>query len=139
MRDIFCVKTVGRRKNSVAILKLIPGSGQLKVNGKSVQDFFAKDVHRISKIYKPLWVSMSVNFDVTVKIQGGGLQSQASALQLALIRALIRGQPKNRQLFRKYIATTSDSRSKERRKYGLKKARKSPQFSKRSTNFKIAR
>jgi small subunit ribosomal protein S9 len=82
-------------------------------------------------VYQPFRVSFNLNFDVRVKIHGGGLKSQAEALQLALSRALVIVQPRSQNLFREYQFLTRDPREKERRKYGLKKARKAPQFSKR--------
>jgi len=125
----FFAKTVGRRKIAVANLELVPGSGQIYVNG--CLKYFAGNPSRLLRIRRPFLVFDNLNFDVKAKVQGGGLQSQASALKLALARALVVVQPRNQNLFREYHFLTRDSRRKERRKYGLKKARKAPQFSKR--------
>jgi small subunit ribosomal protein S9 len=124
-------KTVGRRKTAVANLKLIPGSGQINVNGYSVREFFSGRVSRLYITKEPFRIITNQTFDANVKIQGGGLQRQAEALKLALSRALVRTSPKTKYLFREHSFLTRDSRKKERRKYGLKKARKSKQFSKR--------
>lgn len=127
----FFAKTVGRRKIAVANLELIPGSGKIQVNGRTAETFFSNYPNRIYLVYQPFRVSFNLNFDVRVKIHGGGLKSQAEALQLALSRALVIVQPRSQNLFREYQFLTRDPREKERRKYGLKKARKAPQFSKR--------
>ena len=132
MKDnIFFTKTVGRRKTAVANIKLVPGSGKIQVNNQKAKKFFVSYPDRFLVIEKPCFNSSHVNFDVKRKVQGGGLKTQAEAMQLALARALVISFPKNRGVFRKNHLLTRDSREKERRKYGLKKARKSPQFSKR--------
>lgn len=82
-------------------------------------------------IYKPFIISTHIDFDAKVKVRGGGLPKQSEAVQLSLARALLTAQPKNQRVFRENYLLTRDSREKERRKYGLKKARKAPQFSKR--------
>jgi small subunit ribosomal protein S9 len=128
---MFFVKTVGRRKMSIANLELIPGSGQIQVNGLSAENFFISSLNRLSVIQRPFIVFTNFTFDAKVKVQGGGLQSQSKALQLSLSRALVAVQPENQSIFRESLFLTRDSRRKERRKYGLKKARKAPQFSKR--------
>jgi small subunit ribosomal protein S9 len=127
----FFAKTVGRRKIAVANLELVPGSGQIQVNGFSAEKFFAGNPSRLLMVQSPFQVFANLTFDAKVKVYGGGSQSQARALKLALARALVVAQPRNKQLFREYHFLTRDSRRKERRKYGLKKARKAPQFSKR--------
>jgi small subunit ribosomal protein S9 len=128
-------KTVGRRKSAVANLKLIPGSGQINVNGYSIEEFFSGHLTRLQKAQKPLYILTHQAFDVESKVQGGGLQRKSEAFQVALARALIRIRPETKYLFREHSLLTCDSRKKERRKYGLKKARKAQQFSKRLYNF----
>ena len=82
-------------------------------------------------VQAPVYIYANLSFDTLFKTQGGGLLSQAQAIQLALARALVIIQPRNQDIFRKYLFLTQDARKKERRKYGLKKSRKAPQFSKR--------
>jgi len=127
----FFAQTVGRRKKAIATLKLVSGSGKVKVNGKIAEEFFSGCPYRLNVIHKPFSVSAITSFDADVKVRGGGQQSQAKASQLALARALKIANPGVLHLFHKYSFLTRDSREKERRKYGLKKARKAPQFSKR--------
>lgn len=132
MKDnLFFTKTVGRRKIAIANIKLVPGSGKIQVNNQKAKNFFASYPDRFLVVEKPCFNSSHVNFDIKSKVQGGGLKKQAEAMQLALARALVVSFPRNRRIFRKNNLLTRDSREKERRKYGLKKARKSPQFSKR--------
>jgi small subunit ribosomal protein S9 len=128
-------KTVGRRKIAVANLKLIPGSGKVKVNGYSVKKFFGGHLSRLQVTERPFYLFTHKMFDVYAKVQGGGLSRQADAFQLALVRAFVRVRPRTKYLFRERSLLICDSRKKERRKYGLKKARKAQQFSKRL--FKI--
>lgn len=127
----FFVKTVGRRKLAMANLALLPGSGYIQVNGGPAARFFVSHQDRLAVVQLPFVVAAHLNFDAEVNVLGGGLKGQAVSLQLALFRALASNQPKNRNMFRKKGFLTRDSRRKERRKYGLKKARKAPQFSKR--------
>jgi small subunit ribosomal protein S9 len=128
-------KTVGRRKRAIANLKLIPGSGKIKVNGYSVKKFFEGQLIRLQVTERPFYMFTHQIFDVYVKVRGGGLKRQADAFQVALVRALVSIRPRTKYLFRERSFLICDSRKKERRKYGLKKARKAQQFSKRL--FKI--
>lgn len=130
-------KTVGRRKSAVANLKLIPGSGEISINGYPIEEFFASHLTRLQKAQKPLCILTHQTFDVNVRIQGGGLQRKSEAFQVALTRALVRIRPDTKHLFREHSLLTCDSRKKERRKYGLKKARKAQQFSKRLYTFHL--
>lgn len=125
-------KSVGRRKTAVANLTLVPGLGHINVNGYSVEDLFSGHLTRLQKTQRPFSILTRLMFDVNVKIQGGGLQRKAEAFQLAFARSLVRMRPDIKYLFREQSFLTCDSRKKERRKYGLKKARKAQQFSKRS-------
>lgn len=127
----FFAKATGRRKTSVANLEVAPGSGTLLVNGRSLETRFAGYPDTIRSAKRPLCVSTFTSVDASAKIKGGGFQGQSGAFQTSLTRALVLLQPQTRSLFREYRFLTTDRRFKERRKYGLKKARKAPQFSKR--------
>jgi small subunit ribosomal protein S9 len=129
---LFFAKSVGRRKTSVANLKLVLGSGNITFNGHSLEEFFLGHSKGFITVQRPLEVLPERNFDIEVKVRGGGLTSQSEASQLALSRALVFIQPEIRIQLNEYCFLTRDSRKKERRKYGLKKARKAPQYSKRS-------
>jgi small subunit ribosomal protein S9 len=125
-------KAVGRRKAAVANLKLTPGSGKINVNGYLVKEFFFGRLIRLQIADQPFCILTHQTFDVDASLQGGGFQSQSEAFQLALTRALVRIRPRTKYIFREYSLLSCDQRKKERRKYGLKKARKAQQFSKRS-------
>jgi small subunit ribosomal protein S9 len=127
----FFAKVVGRRKTSVANLELLPGDGKIQINEQLAKQFFFGYRKRLLVSQKPFFISTNLNFNAKVKVIGGGVQSQAKSIQLALTRALVLVEPKTRVLFRKHGILTRDYRTKERRKYGFKKARKAPQFSKR--------
>ena len=121
----------GRRKTSVARVRLMPGTGQMTVNGREFADYFGREVLK-GYVEQPFKVTETVgHFDVYANIKGGGLSGQAGALRHAIARALLeagddyRGELKRAGLLRR------DPRMVERKKYGLKKARKRPQFSKR--------
>lgn len=127
----FFVMTVGRRKIAIANIKLLPGAGNIQVNGNTASKFFIGHHDILSVVQLPFIVSEHLNFDAQANVIGGGLKGQAVSIQLSLSRALVINQPKNQNIFRIKGFLTRDSREKERRKYGLKKARKAPQFSKR--------
>jgi large subunit ribosomal protein L7/L12 len=136
MTDYLCLaQTVGRRKTAIANLKLIPGSGKISIKGRSALTFFSGYPNRLQVIKIPFRILNDYTFDAHVKLQGGGFSGQAAALQLALARALVRVKAEQKILFRENFLLTRDSRKKERRKYGLKKARKAKQFSKRLFYF----
>jgi len=121
----------GRRKCSVARVRLIPGSGNITVNGKSLSDYLARRILEIV-VNAPLVVTETTDkYDVLVNVYGGGTTGQAGAIRHGIARALIVAQPELRPILKKNGFLTRDPRMKERRKYGLKKARKAPQFSKR--------
>jgi small subunit ribosomal protein S9 len=128
---LFFAKVVGRSKKAVANIELVPGSGKIQINGSMAEVFFSGHPKALLIVQKPFFVSTYLQFDVKAKVKGSGLQSQAEAMKLALARALVRVEPKIRKIFRENYLLTRDYRKKERRKYGLKKARKAPQFSKR--------
>lgn len=124
-------QTVGRRKEAVVRVRLIPGSGGFKLNGKSLEEYFPNKVHQ-QLIREPLViVDKPDSFDIFGNLHGGGITGQAGALQLAIARALIEIDVDDRPALKKAGFLTRDARAKERKKYGLKKARKAPQYSKR--------
>jgi len=121
----------GRRKESVARLRLIPGEGNFELNGRSLEEYFGRKALQ-NQVKKPLNATKTLGkFDVLVNIRGGGTTGQAEAIQLGVARALAEYDETFRETLKKIGLLTRDSREKERRKYGLKKARKAPQFSKR--------
>ncbi len=121
----------GRRKCSVARVQVRPGHGEIVVNGKPVSDYFGRKILEIM-VRRPLVVTASVDkFDVIAKVEGGGPTGQAGAIRHGIARALVRIDPELRVGLKKAGLLTRDPRMKERRKYGLKKARKAPQYSKR--------
>lgn len=121
----------GRRKNAVARVYINPGEGNIIINGKKVLEYFGRRVME-SIIRQPLELTGSDGrFDILVKAHGGGLSGQAGAVRLGLARALIQADPNLRPILKKAGFLTRDPRMKERRKYGLKKARRAPQYSKR--------
>lgn len=121
----------GRRKTSVARVRLLPGHGQILVNGKPVEEYFPSPMLRAALIL-PLRVTDAADkYDVVVRVSGGGVASQAGAVRHGIARALLRVDDTFRPPLKKAGFLTRDPRMKERRKYGLKKARKAPQFSKR--------
>ena len=124
-------QTVGRRKQAIVRVRLMPGTGQFKLNGRSLEQYFPNKVHQ-QLIKDPLvTVEKPESFDVFATLGGGGITGQAGALRLAIARALIEIDPDDRPALKKAGFLTRDPRVKERKKYGLKKARKAPQYSKR--------
>ena len=121
----------GKRKNSIARVWLIPnGKGEIKVNKKDLNKYFSRSLLNML-VKKPFETINNNNFNVNVSVKGGGLSGQASAIKLAISRALISYDPKFRIALKKKGLLTRDSRVVERKKYGRRKARKSFQFSKR--------
>ena len=121
----------GRRKEATAVVKLTKGTGIVIVNKKSIDDYFGRDVAKMI-VRQPLVLTKNEgSFDVEAKVQGGGSFGQAGAIRLAISKALLEINPELRADLKKAGYLTRDSRVKERKKVGLKKARKSPQFSKR--------
>lgn len=122
---------VGRRKSSVARVFLTPGKGEIIVNGKAADAYFPLNTLVIDAT-SPLEVTSSTGkYDIKANIVGGGFSGQAGALRLGIARALVLANADNRPLLRAKGLLTVDSRVVERKKYGLRKARKAPQFSKR--------
>jgi small subunit ribosomal protein S9 len=125
------IQTVGRRKEAVVRVRLVPGTGKFDLNGRSLEDYFPNKVHQ-QLIKAPLvTVDRVESFDVFALLHGGGPSGQAGALRLGIARALIVASPEDRPALKKAGFLTRDPRATERKKYGLKKARKAPQYSKR--------
>jgi len=122
---------VGRRKEAIVRVRLVPGSGNFKLNGRPREDYFPNKVHQ--QLIREPFVTLDKNdqYDVIATLSGGGITGQAGALRLAIARALIGIEADDRPALKKAGFLTRDSRIKERKKYGLKKARKAPQYSKR--------
>ena len=121
----------GRRKEATAVVRLTKGKGNLTVNKKNIEEYFGRDVAKMI-IKQPLVLTNSEGiYDIDIKVQGGGSFGQAGAIRLAISKALIELKPELRAELKKAGYLTRDSWVKERKKVGLKKARKSPQFSKR--------
>ncbi|MDX8142620.1 30S ribosomal protein S9 [Lentzea sp. BCCO 10_0061] len=124
-------QTVGRRKEAVVRVRLVPGTGKFTLNGKTLEAYFPNKVHQ-QLIREPLVTTEKPEtFDVIGNLHGGGITGQAGALRLAIARALIAIDAEDRPVLKKAGFLTRDPRVKERKKYGLKKARKAPQYSKR--------
>ena len=125
------IQTVGRRKEAVVRVRLVPGTGQFNLDGRTLENYFPNKVHQ-QLIKAPLvTVDRVDSFDIYAHLDGGGPSGQAGALRLAIARALILVQPEDRPALKRAGFLTRDPREKERRKYGLRKARKRSQFSKR--------
>ena len=125
-------QALGRRKEAVARVRLIPGTGQWRINGRTLEDYFPNKVHQ-QIVNSPLkLVDVEGRFDVVARINGGGITGQAGALRLGIARALnLIDEEHNRPALKKAGFLTRDPRVVERKKAGLKKARKAPQYSKR--------
>lgn len=125
------IQTVGRRKEAVVRVRLVPGTGKFDLDGRSLEAYFPNKVHQ-QLIKAPLvTVNRPESFDIFAHLDGGGPSGQAGALRLAIARALIIVTPEDRPALKKAGFLTRDPRATERKKYGLKKARKAPQYSKR--------
>jgi small subunit ribosomal protein S9 len=121
----------GRRKAAIARVRVVPGNGQWTINGRTLENYFPNKVHQ--QIVNEPFVTLGVvgGYDVIARITGGGVTGQAGALRLGIARALTSADAENRPPLKKAGFLTRDAREKERKKYGLKKARKAPQYSKR--------
>jgi len=121
----------GRRKTSVARVWLIPGSGKIVINKRDIDDYFDYDTLKVI-VREPLVVTDTLGkYDIFVNVHGGGFTGQAGAIRHGIARALVEVNEEYKPILRKAGFLTRDSRMKERKKYGLKKARRAPQFSKR--------
>ncbi len=125
------VQTVGRRKQAIVRVRLVPGTGTFTLNGKTLEQYFPNKVHQ-QLVRDPLVTAEHIeSYDVIATLSGGGTSGQAGALRLAVARGLIELDPDDRPALKRAGFLTRDPRVKERKKYGLKKARKAPQYSKR--------
>jgi small subunit ribosomal protein S9 len=121
----------GRRKTAVARVRLYPGSGDIVVNGKPLSDYFDRE-HDRQAILQPLQTTdMANKFSIMVQVLGGGISGQAGAVSHGISRALLKADPSLQLALRRGGLLTRDSRMKERKKFGLKRARKAPQYTKR--------
>ena len=121
----------GRRKSSVARVYLVPGTGKITVNKRDIDEYFGLETLKVI-VRQPLTVTETADkFDVLVNVKGGGYTGQAGAIRHGIARALLEADPEFRPALKKAGYLTRDPRMKERKKYGLKKARRAPQFSKR--------
>ena len=121
----------GRRKESIARVRLVPGSGNITVNDKKLDEYFGSEILKVI-VNQPFAVTNTTGkYDVIVKVVGGGFTGQAGAIRHGIARALDKANSEFRPLLKANGFLTRDPRMKERKKYGLKKARKAPQFSKR--------
>lgn len=122
---------IGRRKRSVAKVTITPGKGNITVNGKNVNDYMPYET-LVMDLVQPLeLVDSKDKYDINVVVKGGGFSGQTGAIRLGITRALILANQENRPTLKANGMVTRDARIKERKKYGLKKARRAPQFSKR--------
>ncbi len=122
---------VGRRKSAVARVRLVPGEGKILVNKRDIEDYFGLETLKMT-VRQPLnLVNVGGSFDVLVNVRGGGLTGQAGAIRHGISRALCKVNLELREALKKAGFLTRDPRMKERKKYGLKAARRAPQFSKR--------
>jgi small subunit ribosomal protein S9 len=121
----------GRRKTSIARVRLYPGTGGIVINDKPVEQYFSRD-EDVTRVYAPLRATNTTDqFQVLVKVSGGGITGQAGAVSHGIARALQAASPELRQTLRQGGFLTRDARAKERKKPGLKRARKAPQYTKR--------
>ena len=125
------VQATGRRKESVARVRLRDGSGQVELNGRPLEDFFPTMAARI-RVMEPLVLTQTQGrYDIDATLEGGGTTGQADALRLGISRALLELEPELRATLKKAGMLTRDARIVERKKYGLRKARRAPQYTKR--------
>ena len=121
----------GRRKKAVARVRLVPGSGSVVVNKRTLDEYFGLDTLKYIVRQPLVLTDTAAKYDVIVNVIGGGFTGQAGAVRHGIARALLEAEPETRAALKKAGFLTRDSRMKERKKYGLKKARRAPQFSKR--------
>ena len=121
----------GRRKKSVARVRLVPGTGAITINKRDIDDYFGLETLKVV-VRQPLELTKTTDkFDVLINVQGGGFTGQAGAIRHGIARALLQSEDDVRPVLKKAGLLTRDPRMKERKKYGLKGARRAPQFSKR--------
>ena len=123
---------VGKRKEAIARVFLTPGEGNIIINKSPGEKYLQYNTAYLGNIWKPLKIlNLDKQFDINVLVKGGGLTGQADAIQLGIARLLCKMDSQNRAVLKPYGLLTRDARIKERKKYGLRKARKAPQYSKR--------
>lgn len=122
---------VGRRKKAVARVRLVPGEGKVVINGRDIDNYFGLETLKMTVRQPQELVKLSTPMDILVNVKGGGLTGQAGAIRHGVSRALCKADPELRPELKKAGFLTRDPRMKERKKYGLKAARRAPQFSKR--------
>lgn len=123
---------IGRRKRATARVFLVPGEGNIVINKVPGEKYLQYNVTYLNTIWAPLKeVNLDKQFDIVVLVKGGGLTGQTEAIQLGVARLLCKMNPENRPVLKPFGFLTRDARIKERKKYGLRKARKAPQYSKR--------
>ena len=126
-----CYSAVGRRKKAVARVRLVPGDGNITINKRDIDNYFGVETLKMT-VRQPLTLTQTTGrFDVLVNVYGGGFTGQAGAIRHVIARALIKADEELRPAVKKAGFLTRDPRMKERKKYGLKAARRAPQFSKR--------
>ena len=124
-------QAVGRRKKAIARVRLVPGDGKIVINGRDIDNYFGLETLKMT-VRQPLALTaLEGRYDVLVNVYGGGLAGQAGAIRHGISRALVKADPELRAAIKKAGFLTRDPRMKERKKYGLKAARRAPQFSKR--------
>ena len=121
---------VGRRKSAVARVRLVPGDGKIVINGRDIDNYFGYETLKMT-VRQPIVLTKVSGYDVMVNVNGGGFTGQAGAIRHGISRALCKANPELREALKKGGFLTRDPRMKERKKYGLKAARRAPQFSKR--------
>ena len=123
---------LGKRKQAIARVFLIPGHGNLIINKVSGEKYLQYNTTYLNKVWDPLKkLSLETQFDIIVIVKGGGLTGQTEAIKLGVARLICKMDPQNRSILKPFGLLTRDARIKERKKYGLRKARKAPQYSKR--------
>ena len=124
-------QATGRRKSSIARVRLVPGTGKFEVNGRNFVEYIPSAAVRLDVLQPVALTGVGTQYDIIVNVCGGGISGQAGAIRLGISRALMLVNPEFRGPLKKAGLITRDPRSTERKKYGLKKARRAPQFSKR--------
>ena len=124
-------QAVGRRKKAIARVRLIPGEGKIVINGRDIDNYFGLETLKMTVRQPLVLTALEGRYDVLVNVYGGGLSGQAGAIRHGISRALVKADPELRPAIKKAGFLTRDPRMKERKKYGLKAARRAPQFSKR--------
>lgn len=125
------IKTIGRRKTSIARVYMQPGKGQIKVNDRELNDYFKSEILQTTVKQALVISKQDGNYDVNVNVEGGGVKGQAEAIRLGIARAMVKVSDENKSALRKEGLMTRDSRMVERKKPGRRKARRKFQFSKR--------